>query len=157
MFFLKLFLGSLRTWFPCTSGSVRRNQATDKHEENMLSCASTKITKFMRKKVKMGRLLIKASCRPWPIPYEVRVILEEKLNSETRFASIKVFRKSSIARLDALAKRIQTLAQLSWAAIIGHIRVINGNRTTFSITKELGPPNFLTANASRFLNYNYNV
>ena len=79
----------------------------------MLNCASTKITKFMRKKVKMGRLLIEAGCRPQPIPYKVRVILEEKLNSETRFASTKVFRKNSIARLEALTKRIQTLAQLS--------------------------------------------
>ena len=82
-------------------------------EENMLSCASTKTTNFMRNIVKMGRLLIEAGCRPRPIPYEVRVILEEKLNSETRFAPAKVFRKSSIARLEALAKRIQTLAQLS--------------------------------------------
>ena len=40
-------------------------------EENMLNCASTKITKFMRKKVKMGRLLIEAGCHPRPIPYEV--------------------------------------------------------------------------------------
>ena len=82
-------------------------------EENMLNCASTKITKTMKKKVKMGRLLIEAGCRPRPITYEVRVILEEKLNSETRFASTKEFRKNSIARLEALAKRIPILAQPS--------------------------------------------
>ena len=82
-------------------------------EENMLNCTSTKITKIMKKKVKMGRLLMEAGCRPRPIPYEVRVILEEKLNSETRFASTKELRKNSIARFEALGKQIQTLAQLS--------------------------------------------
>ena len=118
-----------------------------------LCVSETRSKKDMILLVKVGRMLMEAGCRPRPTPLAVKSEINDNLQKPTRLESTKRLRKKTIRQLNTMAKRIPRLDELCRCAILGQIRAVNGDRTTYPIAQELGPPNYLTSIAQNFLNY----
>ena len=103
----------------------------------MLCVSETKVRKEMLLLVKVGRMLMEAGCRPRPTPLEVQSVINVNLQKPTRFESTKRLRKKSIRKLKTMAKTIPRLDELCCCAILGQIRTVNGDKTTYPYLRDL--------------------